>query len=119
MGIGGGSINAVDDDGEPLAESHGASIELHIGGMINPRLALLGEIWSVVHESDEDDYTFNGQTTFTHTIMVIAAQYWVSPRFWIKAGIGKAEYTLEDDIGVYEEQEGKAVMGGLGRLGFC
>lgn len=114
FGIGGGSINVVDESGADGEEFDGASFEVHIGGMLSPRFALLGEVWGVVHHSDEDNIAFNGETTLTHNIYVLAAQYWISPRFWIKGGIGRASYTLEDDIGVYEEEAGRAIMGGLG-----
>ena len=114
FGIGGGSITPVDDSGAKDEQFEGMSFELHIGGMLTPQLALLGEIWAVTHHSDEEDITRNGELTLTHNIAVLAAQYWLTPRFWIKGGIGRASYTVEDDFGTYESEDAPAVMGGLG-----
>jgi hypothetical protein len=62
-------------------------IEGHIGGMINPRLALMGDIWGTAHHWD-DGY---GTGTTYQGIYTLAAQYWVTDILWVKGGVGFAQ----------------------------
>jgi len=54
---------------------------------INPRTALLLEIWGADHP-----YSFGGSSFETiNSFFTGAAQYWVNDIFWIKGGLGVAE----------------------------
>lgn len=114
LGIGGmdsdtGAIYCDGCDYQPVAG--GGSF--HIGGMLNPRLALLFEVWSTGKQLD----AVGANSLWQHLVMV-AAQYWVSPQLWLKGGIGFAHLSLQYDDGYYYEDQpvadGGALMGALG-----
>jgi hypothetical protein len=110
IGIGPGSIDVIDEYGDEEDSLDGASFTLQIGGLINPRFGLMLDVWSVVHHDDEygDDFTIS------HNIMTIAAQYWLTPRFWIKGGIGRANYEVSTDFEDAESEDVPAWLVGLG-----
>ena len=84
FGIGGGQMSCQSDQSDICnATIDGAgSFDVHIGGMISPRLALMGDAWVMYHTENN--------VTITHAITTLAAQYWLAPRLWIKGGIGGA-----------------------------
>ena len=67
-------------------------LEGHIGGMINPRMALMFEIWGADHPFSAGGNSFETINTF----FTGAAQYWVNDIVWIKGGLGVAE--IREDI---------------------
>ncbi len=67
-------------------------LEGHIGGMINPRTALLLEIWGADHPWSSGGNSFETINTF----FTGAAQYWVNDIVWIKGGLGVGE--LREDV---------------------
>jgi hypothetical protein len=84
----GGSLGVgsmVSDGCGPYCGGSGM-IEGHIGGMLNPRLALMGDFFAAVHSWDDGYYT--GQTY--NGIYTIAAQYWATDIIWLKGGVGFA-----------------------------
>lgn len=60
----------------------------HLGGFIGPRLALMGELQANAQTLEVD--AFGGTETLVQSALMFAAQYWVTPQFWIKGGIGFA-----------------------------
>lgn len=60
----------------------------HLGGFIGPRLALMGELQANAQTLEVD--RFGGTETLVQSALMLAAQYWVTPQFWIKGGIGFA-----------------------------
>jgi len=56
------------------------ALEGHIGAMVTPRLGIMGDFWGTWH--------FTGDFTTEHVINTIAAQYWIVPIVWLKAGVG-------------------------------
>ena len=103
----GGSIECIGD-----CEASGAvSFDLHVGWMVNPRLAIGGEMWVAAQALDE-----SGDNMLTQGMAMLTAQYWLSPRWWIKAGIGSA--TLSQHYKPTDESlelgEGTALMGAVG-----
>jgi hypothetical protein len=62
-------------------------LEGHIGGMINPRTALLLEIWGADHPWSSGGSSFETINSF----FTGAVQYWVNDIIWIKGGLGVAE----------------------------
>jgi hypothetical protein len=109
----GGSIGA----GGIYAENCGiycggaGMVEGHLGGMINPRLAIMGEIWGSAHPWDDGA----GNGTTYHTLFTGALQYWVADIVWLKGGIGFGHMQLgyDDTIGDNTES-GLAAMGAGG-----
>lgn len=85
----------------------------HIGGMINPRLAGLFELWFMGQAVDE-----TGASVLTQSMIMGAVQYWLTPQFWLKGGLGFAGLQVQYDDGYYYGEEdlgtGLAIMGGAG-----
>lgn len=114
FGLGGmatdtGAIECIDCDYDPVA----GAFDFHVGGMLNPRLALLFEYWGTGKQLDAI-----GTTMFFQHLVMVAAQYWVSPRLWLKGGLGFSHLSWQYDDGYVREDEpvadGGALMGALG-----
>lgn len=86
FGIGGGELSCEDvsseGDGPCDGVTEAGSFDVHLGGMLTPRLALMGDLWVMGHTEDF--------LTVSQTISTAAVQYWVLPRVWVKAGLGGA-----------------------------
>lgn len=77
--LGGGAFSLADcDDCESM---DGVALDLHLGGMLTPRLALMFDGSGVAH-------SLEGGGSLVHVIDTVAAQYWVHPRVWLKGGLG-------------------------------
>jgi hypothetical protein len=87
--------------------------DFHIGGMLSPRFGLMLELQANGQVVDE---TYYGSTTLTQTTAMVAGQYWVSPRLWIKGGVGAAHLSFEYDDGYEGESidDGVALLGAIG-----
>jgi hypothetical protein len=104
--LGGGSITC-----EECTDSlDGVAVDIHLGGMVTPRLALMFDGMGVAHSFEE------GGGTLIHVVDTFAAQYWVTPRFWIKGGIGIGRLSVNDADGeeVAASETGSAAMFGIG-----
>ena len=106
LGLGGMNADHADlscpsCDYNPIA----AGIDFHIGGMLSPRLALLLEIQ--VNGQTLQDYG-DGTQTLTQAAILGAAQFWVTPRVWLKGGLGVAnlQQTYSD---YYDDYDIKAL----------
>jgi hypothetical protein len=93
FGVGGGGLSAS-NCGTPCGG--GFAGEFHIGGMVNPRLAIMGDFWGVFHPWDLGG---GYSATTAHTISTFAVQYWVTPIVWLKGGGGFGRMQLIDDSG--------------------
>ncbi len=114
FGIGGmsnanGAIQCGNCDYQPAS----IGFDVHLGGMINPRLALLGEIWGTGQAVDA-----SGTTVLVQTLAMFAVQYWVTPQLWLKGGIGGANlsYSIDDGYDQYSSDvsSGAAFMAAAG-----
>lgn len=109
MGSDTGAIECQDCQGDPLA----GSFSFHIGAMLNPRLALVFEAWLTTKALDSVGFTRVDQS-----MAMIAGQYWVTPRAWLKGGIGFSHLSLsyDDGFAVADEPvaDGGALMGAAG-----
>ena len=115
FGVGGmsaesGPIECVGCDYEPAA----VGVDFHIGAMINPRFALLFEVWGTGQAVDAD-----GRTVLVQTMAMAALQYWLTPQLWLKGGLGAAQlsYSFDDGYGETDSAEidsGGAIMGAVG-----
>ncbi len=85
----------------------------HIGGFIGPRLALMGEAQGNAQTLATDGFD---DEVLVQTALMLAAQYWITPQFWIKGGIGFANLQVEDTFfgPVTRPENGMALMGALG-----
>jgi hypothetical protein len=118
IGLGGmsskdGPIDCPRCDYNPLA----VEIDLHIGGMLSPRLALMAELQGNVQPVDEQGGG-EGTKSLAQGALMFAAQYWVVPKVWIKGGIGFAQlsYNYSDSSGEFDDpiDDGAALMVGAG-----
>lgn len=83
--------------------------EIHLGGMLNPRMGLEGDFWLNTRGISNSD----GQ--FSHSISTLALQYWATPQLWLKGGIGVGHVqTTSDSLGLLEDETGLALMGAVG-----
>jgi hypothetical protein len=87
-------------------------IEGHIGGMLNPRLALMGDLWGSIHSWD--DGVFTG-TTY-HGIYTVAVQYWATDIIWLKGGVGFGQMQLQydGDAAAFGDESGLATLAAAG-----
>jgi hypothetical protein len=103
-----GPIECLNCDYEALA----GGVDLHIGGMISNRLALLLEIQG--NGQAVREYRDEGSQTLMQSALMGAAQFWVTPRIWLKGGLGVAhlQYTYSDSYDQYDEpiDTGAAVL---------
>ena len=114
FGFGFGSITANDtfESGEELDGVFG---NLHFGGMVSPRLALMVEVWGGTHRfRDDGDYYYGDDTSLLQSNIGLAAQYWVTPKLWLKAGLGEASLILASNGEKLGEAKGAAFLGAAG-----
>ena len=86
----------------------GLSLEGHIGGMLNPQLALMFDVWTVIHpiSGSNDD--------MTSTLYTGALQLWLTPILWLKGGAGLGNTTVGNNLDGFNGATGFALMGGAG-----
>lgn len=87
--------------------------DFHIGGMLNPRLALLLELQLNVQQIAYDPAN---DVTLSQLLVMGAVQYWLTPQLWIKGGIGAAHLDVNDNVSgqSFPQADGVAIMGGIG-----
>ncbi|MDQ3364112.1 MAG: hypothetical protein M3680_01595 [Myxococcota bacterium] len=85
----------------------------HIGGFIGPRLALMAELQGNIVTLSSDGYD---NVNLVQSALMGAIQYWVTPQFWLKGGLGFANLSVDDtyDGSSSNIDSGMAVMGALG-----
>ena len=110
VGLGGMSSDSnltkcVNCNYDPIA----FAFDFHLGGMINPRLALLGELF--INGQTIDAAGFNW---LSQTLVVAALQFWITDEFWVKGGLGSANLTSHYDDGFYVADD--TIDSGLGLL---
>jgi len=105
--IGGGAITS--DGCGPFCGAAGM-IEGHIGGMLNPRLALMGDFWGSAHRWDDG----LGTGTTYHGIYTLALQYWVTDILWLKGGAGFAQLNFGYDGTANPDENGPGILGAIG-----
>jgi hypothetical protein len=117
----GGSIGlgAMHDGGSAITTCSNCDIQplafeadAHIGGVLNPRLALMLELQGniqTVHSNAFDD-----DTVLTQGAAMFAAQFWILPQLWIKGGLGFASLQVDDRFFLEDFGTGGAFMGALG-----
>lgn len=113
LGLGG-----MHDGGSGLTDCPGCDVQplalegdIHIGGMLTNRFALMfeGQVNSQRITADRFDDTF-----LTQGAAMLAAQYWVLPILWVKGGIGFSSLQADDGVFITDFGVGGAVMGAVG-----
>jgi hypothetical protein len=91
--IDGGNIGCQNKNGDDCGNgAHPAGgFSVHVGGMISPSLALLGEAWGMGHTEND--------VTASQVIGTVALRAWVAPRLWLQGGFGVARSSLSFSSG--------------------
>jgi len=108
IGLGGGSLRAECEECSSAMEAGG--LNAHVGYMVTPQLAILVDVWGMVHKESF--------LTVFQNINTLAARYWPMPNVWVQAGIGNANagYYWDGIFVQVEDRTEKApgVMFGVG-----
>jgi hypothetical protein len=106
FGIGGGAITANDCTN---CGGGAGGLEFHIGGMINPQLAIMFEIWGLARPLGDG-------FSLTQSIYTGSLQFWATPQFWLKGGLGGGTIDISDNYSgaSFDAQSAFAVSGALG-----
>lgn len=67
------------------------AVGLHVGGMLTRRLALLFDSGLVAFTDGPHEYQ--------HTVGGLAAQYFLGRRYWLKGGVGVAQFSVNNYLG--------------------
>jgi hypothetical protein len=91
--IDGGNIGCQTKSGDDCGNgTHAAGgFSVHVGVMMTPALALLGEAWGMAHTEDK--------LTATQGLATANLRAWIVPRLWVQAGVGVARSRLSFDSG--------------------
>jgi hypothetical protein len=89
--IDGGNIGCQTKSGDDCGNgAHPAGgFSVHVGGMVSPSLAILGEAWGMAHTQDS--------LTATQILATADVRGWVAPRLWLQGGVGVARSKLSFD----------------------
>jgi opacity protein-like surface antigen len=63
--------------------------EFHLGGILAPRLALMGDVWGNIRGIDNTD------GSLSQSFWSVAAQYWALDNLWLKGGLGIAHVQVD------------------------
>jgi len=81
------------DGGDCGGVNPAGGLAIHVGGMVAPMVAILGEAWGMGHT--ENNYTAS-------QILVTAnVRAWALPRLWFQGGLGVARSEVSYDDGVF------------------
>jgi hypothetical protein len=117
FGVGGGLGGMSDSQGDVTCDTCNFNTlsfegDIHLGGMVNPRLGLMFE--GQVNSQQIDSQGANGDAFLTQGAAMFAAQFWVLPILWIKGGVGFASLHVDDQVFTTDVGTGGAVMGAIG-----
>ncbi len=111
-------LGGLRDNGSGVTDcdncTNGLAIGLdgHIGGMLNPRFALLLE--SQVNGRTVHSNRADADTVLTQAALMVAGQFWITPQLWVKGGLGVANLRADDRYVIYDYGYGLAVLGAVG-----
>lgn len=113
LGFGAGGMESKDGPIEcfDCSDSVAGSASFHIGFMLTPRLAAQYELWGTGQALDAQ-----ASVSVVQVLSMAALQYWVTPKLWIKGGIGTAHLaqTYEANDQREEIDNGVAGMAAIG-----
>lgn len=115
VAIGGGELSCEDEslagNGPCDGVTEAGSLDGHIGFMLNPKLAIVGDAWIMGHKDND--------LTVSQTIVTGALQLWLGDRLWVKGGLGIAHARFEFDAGIVElRSRSESVPAGMLGVGF-
>jgi hypothetical protein len=101
--LGGGQMGCQNDQCDTL--NGAGSLDLHVGGMLAPRLALVGDLWGMAHSDD--------RVTISQVLITAGLRYWPLRPLWLQGGVGIARSALDWDSSVVNVQTKSDVVPGL------
>ncbi len=91
----------------------GLAVDFYSGALVTRRLAVLGEIYAVLHLLPSDNEQDRGLVS--HTFLTAAARFWAGPQFWLQAGVGASTFRVDgDDVTDYAPAVTFAIGGEIG-----
>jgi hypothetical protein len=87
----------------------GVEVDAHIGGMLSHQFGLMLELQFNAETVESRRYD---TTTLVQSTAMIAGQYFLTPRLWIKGGIGLAHLSYEYDDDYYYESGSEPIDNG-------
>lgn|GEM_PF-6838849 len=95
--IGRGSISIecpICDDVAPLTEA--LSLSAHAGYMLTPRLAVIGEYWTVRYNNRGSDWFPDSRDhAVVQHIVTVGGQLWLTKALYLRAGIGVGRHSSD------------------------
>jgi len=80
LGLGGGNLSCSGDGCDDFTEA--GSFNVFVGGMAAPNLAVVFDLWWMVHSEDRLDVS--------QGLMTANVKYWPMDHLWLRGGIGAA-----------------------------
>jgi Outer membrane protein beta-barrel domain len=111
--IDGGDMGCETKSGEDCGGQKAAGgFSGHLGGMLTPRLALMGEVWAMGASENN--------VTNTQVMANLALRGWATRRFWLQGGLGFARNKVSYDAGsgVMATDESATVPAFMAAIGF-
>jgi hypothetical protein len=110
--IGGGSFAFSCNAGESCPSASGPALELHLGGMLAPNLALEFDGSTVIHFFDNS----SGNGSISSDFAALAVQFWPIRFLWLKGGVGLAQLSVQDAAGftINNSETGFGLLGAGG-----
>jgi hypothetical protein len=111
VGLGVGNMfSNCDDDFDCGTVLESGSLHAFAGGFLVSDTALVVEGWMTTHRDD--------RLTITNGLAVVAAQRWLVPRLWLKAGLGVARSSFSYDAVLVDiENRSEIAPGALAAAG--
>jgi hypothetical protein len=107
FGLGIGGISATDC--APGYCGVALAGEFHLGGMLTPQLALMGDVSGNIRGIDNTD------GDLSQSFWTIAAQFWPLDNLWLKGGLGIAHVQVSSaSAGVIDDETSLGLMLGAG-----
>src|SRR5580704_6422928 len=110
--IDGGDMGCETKSGEDCGGQKAAGgFSGHLGGMLTPRLALMGEVWAMGASQDN--------VTATQVIATAALRGWVTRRLWLQGGLGfaRSKVTYDAGDGLMTSDESQTVPAFMAAIG--
>jgi hypothetical protein len=108
--LGGGAIDT--SNCEPNFCGGAFSGEFHIGGMLNPRLALMLDVWG--NFRDFVDPVTGNDDNASQSLWTAALQFWPADILWLKGGLGIAHLQIGDPYGTFDDETALGLLLGGG-----
>jgi hypothetical protein len=94
LSIGRGSIGIECDRCQNVATiTEALSLSAHVGWMLNPSLAVVGEHWTVrYNDRGSEWFDDSAEHLIAQRISTVGGQLWVAPTLWVRAGLGVGKH---------------------------